>query len=66
MKETVRAESVECYFCKHLFSDESIILNHACKAYPFGIPSDLILGYVTHHEIREDQEGEYVFSRSTS
>lgn len=36
----------------------------ACKAYPNGIPHDIRNGDDPHNEVRDDQEGEWTFSRA--
>ena len=36
----------------------------ACKAYPKGIPHEIREGDDPHHRVRDDQEGDWVYSRS--
>lgn len=66
MREEVRAEQILCFSCKHLFSEESILTSHGCSAYPFGIPVVIQQGYVTHTEVFEGQEGEFVYEKKSN
>ena len=53
---------LECLYCKCGFvsrTDDDIW--SYCKAFPNGIPIDIISGKVHHHNVRQDQVGEYVF-----
>lgn len=61
MREEVKAESVECFFCNYLFDSDKGVAGHACAAYPFGIPDDILIGIRVHQEVQEDQFGKYVF-----
>ena len=48
-----------CAFCVHFnrFEPEGF----TCKAFPKGIPEEIIEGIERHEAVREDQEGELVF-----
>jgi hypothetical protein len=56
MKDFIRAESSKCSFCAHIFDD-----GFYCKAYPWGIPVDIIEGERVHNRVQEDQEGVRIF-----
>lgn len=50
----------ECYKCSfYNFKD----LNHTCKAYPKGIPHDIVFSKILHTSILDDQVGSYVFKK---
>jgi len=46
----------DCAFCKHFNEIET-----TCVAYPTVIPEELYGNWSKHRNIREDQEGEWVF-----
>lgn len=50
-------EAPLCMRCVH--KNEFDLL---CKAYPFGIPQDILLNRVLHNEVREDQFGDFIFT----
>lgn len=50
-------ESPQCMTCIHK-NEEDII----CKAYPFGIPQDILDNRVLHNEVFEDQIGDFIFT----
>jgi len=45
-----------CYGCKH-FNPRTF----TCPAFPKGIPSDIIEGFMPHTTVFRNQVGEYVF-----
>jgi len=63
MREEVYAEQVKCFSCKHLFSAGSPFTNHACSAFPFGVPDAILYGYVTHTKVITEQNGNFVYEK---
>lgn len=52
----VQAETIQCQSCKHCSATEFI-----CKAFPFGIPEEVLRNQVIHNEVLEHQQGDYVY-----
>ena len=48
----------DCFNCKH-FREWDFF----CKAYPDGIPEEILDGDVSHTEVRSDQKGNTVFEK---
>lgn len=46
----------KCFDCKW-FGENGLW----CKAYPKGIPMDILLNKKEHNEVLPDQEGDYIF-----
>jgi hypothetical protein len=44
-----------CTTCRYYLEDGR------CKAFPNGIPKEILFDNKEHNEVREDQEGGYVF-----
>ena len=42
-------EMIHCMKCKHLYR-ESLVSGYYCKAFPHGIPEDIVSGKVKHAE----------------
>jgi len=55
----VEAETSQCQTCKHCNEIEFI-----CKAFPFGIPEEIIRNEVMHKEVLEYQQGDTIYERS--
>jgi len=49
---------INCFNCKH-FREWDFF----CKAYPDGVPDEILNGDVAHTEIRPDQKGKAVFEK---
>ncbi|NPE31552.1 hypothetical protein HNV12_27055 [Methanococcoides sp. SA1] len=52
--DAISTEAPECMGCKHFI--ESIGMP-ACKAFPYGIPSEIWHGFKKHHESYEGDHG---------
>lgn len=63
MRDSVRAESIQCFFCKHLTDEGAGSNTFYCRAYPSGIPEDIIKGVRKHDKVFDDQRGEIVFEK---
>jgi hypothetical protein len=63
IREEVLAESPMCFTCKYLFDLTEVINAHSCSAFPMGIPTEIIRGYVTHTDIIEGQVGDFVYEK---
>lgn len=50
------SESSQCQMCKWCNDFEFI-----CKAYPFGIPEEIITNEVIHSEVLPEQMGDYIY-----
>ena len=50
-------EMPRCVNCKWKYEAETI-----CKAYPFGIPTDILMNRLLHDEVFDDQIGDYVYA----
>ena len=57
----------ECKWYEGIKQPEESELNefYYCKAFPDGIPIDIIKGEDLHSEVKPDQEGEYVYELSS-
>ena len=50
-----------CMTCKHF---KGVVRGvWLCKAFPKGIPREILLGFATHDKVHPKQEGDYVFSQ---
>ena len=49
-----------CFDCKYFLE---IKWAKACKAFPKGIPEEILIGTNSHNEIIKDQVGDYVYER---
>ena len=47
---------INCFKCKHFRE-----WDYFCKAFPNGIPDELLDGIETHREVRSDQKGQTIF-----
>lgn len=59
MMPGVEAETSQCQTCKHCNETEFI-----CKAFPFGIPEEILTNEVIHKEVLPDQMGDAVYESS--
>ena len=52
-----------CYRCKNYLGADFVgdEYTDVCKAFPKGIPKEIILLEETHEKVRPDQVGEFVF-----
>ena len=64
MRESVRAESIQCFFCKHLIDEPGYANTFICSAYPNGIPEDIIKGIRVHDKVFDDQRSNFVFEKT--
>jgi len=53
-------ENPDCIKCKYYNLND--LVNMTCKAFPFGIPKDIIFGKVKHRKVLKGQIGKYVFT----
>lgn len=51
-----------CNSCIYLFDTITEQNRRTCKAFPNGIPGDILLGYEHHSDVKPNQEGEYIFN----
>lgn len=56
--DEVLPENVICYKC------ENYLLESTCLAFPNGIPEEIIKAKAGHDEVRDDQEGEFLFNKT--
>jgi len=65
MGDIMTRKKPRCFSCKHYEAIENLYLDEGvvstCRAFPKGIPEDILWGEDLHNEVREDQEGEFVF-----
>jgi hypothetical protein len=54
--ERVKQEISQCLTCRNCSETEFI-----CKAFPFGIPKEIIRNEVIHDTVIEGQQGNYVY-----
>ena len=54
--KVVVAETIQCQKCKHVNATEFI-----CKAFPFGIPEEVLRNEVIHNKILDHQQGDYIY-----
>ena len=53
--------TLRCQFCKHILpSDPHTRVR--CKAYPGGIPEEIMYEKVFHNKVIKGQEGDYIFT----
>ena len=50
----------DCVSCVHINTGED---EFGCKAYPEGIPEDILVDGNKHTEVREDQIGQFVYEK---
>jgi hypothetical protein len=52
-----------CYNCKNYIGAEFVddLYTDVCKAFPKGIPKEIILLEETHETVKKDQVGDFVF-----
>jgi len=50
-----------CTQCKHFIGVTRNIW--LCRAFPRGIPREILLGFAAHDEVLPNQKGEYVFKK---
>ena len=46
---------LRCFSCKHF------IEGNACKAFPDGIPLDIIADEIIHNKVHPDQKGDFIY-----
>jgi hypothetical protein len=56
--DKVSTEPPVCSHCKHFFKDGDGL---TCKAFPQGIPDDILSLEDNHEDVRPDQEGDWVY-----
>ena len=54
-------EASRCQFCKHILPSD-LYTRVRCKAYPGGIPEEIMYEKELHDKVRKGQEGDYVFT----
>lgn len=57
-------ELPNCSYCIHAFRDDRGITDGSCKAFPDGIPLNILSNELLHDEIFEEQLGDYVFEEA--
>ena len=51
-------ESPQCMSCKHKNGEDII-----CKAFPFGIPDEILSNIVLHDKVLDEQNGDFIYER---
>lgn len=70
-RESLTTQYPPCFYCRHLKVTGTLFLEHdiknslqgwSCRAFPEGIPYDILRRYSTHAEPAAGQKGTFVFT----